>query len=104
MRWFTTEECVVTALYLPHTDIHPLVTAFRDDRGEISKEGAMAKVGRNDPCPRGSAKKSKRCCFSPERLAAESQVNGALVGENTMRPIGCPREPLSQVFRRDFGL
>ena len=34
----------------------------------------MAKIGRNDPCPCGSAKKAKRCCFSSERLVAEADV------------------------------
>lgn len=34
----------------------------------------MAKVGRNDPCPCGSKKKAKRCCYSSEHLAAEAEV------------------------------
>lgn len=37
----------------------------------------MAKVGRNDPCPCGSAKKAKRCCWSPERLTDDAQVHRA---------------------------
>jgi len=28
----------------------------------------MAKVGRNDPCPCGSTKKAKRCCYGPTRI------------------------------------
>jgi hypothetical protein len=34
----------------------------------------MAKVRRNEPCPCGSAKKAKRCGFSPERRAAATEV------------------------------
>jgi hypothetical protein len=37
----------------------------------------MAKVRRNEPCPCGSAKKAKRCCLSPERRAAATQVRRA---------------------------
>lgn len=37
----------------------------------------MAKVGRNDPCPCGSEKKAKRCCFSSERRSTEAEVRTA---------------------------
>jgi hypothetical protein len=37
----------------------------------------MAKVRRNEPCPCGSAKKAKRCCFSSERLAAATEARRA---------------------------
>ena len=37
----------------------------------------MAKIRRNDPCPCGSKQKAKRCCYSSERLAADSQVRRA---------------------------
>jgi hypothetical protein len=40
----------------------------------------MTKVGRNEPCPCGSAKKSKRCCFSPEQLAANARLKRAFEG------------------------
>ena len=37
----------------------------------------MAKVRRNEPCPCGSQMKSKRCCYSSERLAAEAAIRKA---------------------------
>jgi hypothetical protein len=40
----------------------------------------MAKVGRNEPCPCGSAKKSNRCCFSPEQVAANARLQRTLEG------------------------
>lgn len=44
----------------------------------------MAKVGRNEICPCGSGKKSKRCCQAPAAMSARSQwliflAAGALV-------------------------
>jgi Flp pilus assembly protein TadD len=36
----------------------------------------MAKIGRNDPCPCGSGKKHKKCCFGSS-LAAAPQVAAA---------------------------
>jgi hypothetical protein len=39
----------------------------------------MAKVGRNDPCPCGSTKKAKHCCFSQERLSAAASARRALL-------------------------
>jgi tetratricopeptide (TPR) repeat protein len=33
-----------------------------EGRGSCADEGAMAKIGRNEPCPCGSGKKYKRCC------------------------------------------
>ena len=38
----------------------------------------MAKIGRNDPCPCGSTKKAKRCCFSQDRLSAHAAARRAL--------------------------
>lgn len=40
----------------------------------------MTKVGRNEPCPCGSAKKSKRCCFSPEQLGANARLQRTFEG------------------------
>ena len=44
---------------------------------------AAAKVGRNDPCPCGSGKKYKRCCFEKdqERLHHSSEVAGVTTDE-----------------------
>jgi hypothetical protein len=38
----------------------------------------MAKVGRNEPCPCGSRKKAKRCCFSQDRLSTDAATRRAL--------------------------
>ena len=35
----------------------------------IDDEAAMAKIGRNQPCPCGSGKKYKRCCLNRDRAA-----------------------------------
>jgi hypothetical protein len=44
---------------------------------------AVARIGRNDPCPCGSGKKYKRCCFDKDqvRLAQSSAVAGLTVAE-----------------------
>ncbi len=44
---------------------------------------AVAKVGRNDPCPCGSGKKYKKCCFAmdQDRLHHSSDVAGVTVEE-----------------------
>lgn len=43
----------------------------------VTEEVAMAKVKRNEPCPCGSTKKAKRCCFSTERVAEAAEVRRA---------------------------
>jgi SWIM/SEC-C metal-binding protein len=46
------------------TDIEKAVAAREPAR-------AVAKIGRNDPCPCGSGKKFKKCCVDqPQRLGA----------------------------------
>ncbi len=49
---------------------------------------AAAKVGRNDPCPCGSGKKYKKCCFEQdqERLHHSSEVAGVTTEELDERP------------------
>lgn len=44
---------------------------------------AVEKVGRNDPCPCGSGKKYKKCCYEKdqERLHQSSDVAGVTTGE-----------------------
>ncbi len=44
---------------------------------------AVARVGRNEPCPCGSGKKYKKCCMErdEERLQASSSIAGMTVGE-----------------------
>src|SRR5262249_39786405 len=36
---------------------------------------AMAKIGRNDPCPCGSGKKNKKCCLGTHGVPAERAVS-----------------------------
>lgn len=43
----------------------------------VIEEVVMAKIRRNEPCPCGSTKKAKRCCFSVERLAETAEVRRA---------------------------
>ena len=38
------------------------IAAVLAEHGEVPEPAHSAKVGRNDPCPCGSGKKSKRCC------------------------------------------
>ncbi|MGA2853815.1 MAG: SEC-C metal-binding domain-containing protein, partial [Verrucomicrobiota bacterium] len=49
---------------------------------------AAAKVGRNDPCPCGSGKKYKKCCFEKdqERLHHSSEVAGITTEELEVMP------------------
>jgi hypothetical protein len=49
---------------------------------------AAAKVGRNDPCPCGSGKKYKKCCFEKdqERLHHSSEVAGVTTEELEVMP------------------
>ena len=49
---------------------------------------AAAKVGRNDPCPCGSGKKYKKCCFEKdqERLHHSSEVAGVTTDELEVMP------------------
>ena len=49
---------------------------------------AVAKVGRNDPCPCGSGKKYKKCCFEKdqERLHHSSEVAGVTTEELEVMP------------------
>ena len=49
---------------------------------------AASRVGRNDPCPCGSGKKYKRCCFERdrERLRHSSDVEGLTVEELRENP------------------
>lgn len=49
------------------------------DRQEASTEGAAVgqkrvKVGRNDPCPCGSGKKYKRCCYGKQAIPTSEEV------------------------------
>ena len=47
----------------------------------MDHEIPTATVGRNESCPCGSAKKSKRCCcFPPEQLAANARLHRAFEG------------------------
>ena len=49
---------------------------------------AVARVGRNDPCPCGSGKKYKKCCIDKdhERLSRSSEVPGVTVDELRRNP------------------
>ena len=47
-------------------DIHRYWLALRERPTPVARSDA--KVGRNDPCPCGSAKKFKHCCGAPGRL------------------------------------
>lgn len=49
---------------------------------------AVAKIGRNDPCPCGSGRKYKRCCYGKdqERLRRSSEVAGLTVEEVEAAP------------------
>lgn len=62
----------------------------------------MAKIGRNDPCPCGSGKKYKKCCFgqapadnsapAPEPITVTGEVAkiqaAALARQDTLKPVG----------------
>jgi len=49
---------------------------------------AVARVGRNDPCPCGSGKKYKKCCYAEDqkRLSNPSDVAGVTLDELRQRP------------------
>src|SRR6185437_7406931 len=58
-------------------------------RGSCAGEGAMAKIGRNEPCPCGSGKKYKRCC---QVLAASPPTPTAIAPDPEHEPYDelCP--------------
>lgn len=66
-------ELVKAALNDPADPIHARVPRF--DLGEVPFVRAVAKVGRNEPCPCGTGKKFKRCCA--KRPAPEGAAGAA---------------------------
>ena len=71
---------------------------------------AMAKVGRNDPCPCGSGKKYKKCCQDKESSETEQGISGNVgefkkqkphrYGKTHNRPAKHSPVSKSKVFRR----
>jgi hypothetical protein len=64
----------------------PLVSELDTDDGSVNvatRRRAVARVGRNEPCPCGSGKKYKRCCFDKdqERNRDASDVAGVTRAE-----------------------
>jgi preprotein translocase subunit SecA len=66
------DESVVTRFFrvrlAPRVEQTPMDTNQEEDKrpGKIAKQKTIQKnkkVGRNDPCPCGSGKKYKKCCF-----------------------------------------
>ena len=42
------------------------------DSGAHGRAPTMTKIGRNDPCSRGSGKKYKKCCYDKDQAAAHA--------------------------------
>lgn len=60
------------------------------------------RVGRNAPCPCGSGKKFKRCCFTRENFHAIAQ-SGQFVDDSKFLPNDVPMETLSGVVISNDG-
>jgi tetratricopeptide (TPR) repeat protein len=55
----------------------------------------MTKPGRNDPCPCGSGKKYKRCCFAKDQEAEHAALIAAM-------PAAKPPRPPNRMIYPDF--
>jgi len=71
----------------------PVFTQVPDEPQHITPSGytvrrAVARIGRNDPCPCGSGKKYKRCCIDKDeqRLQQSSDVPGVTLEELREQP------------------
>jgi hypothetical protein len=65
---------------------------------EVNKGVFMtAKVGRNDPCPCGSGKKFKQCCFLKQRPGQPRKFSAKVIQSGT----GIPQPP--DLMDRVFG-
>ena len=75
-------EAFLKSCRLPIMDLVSEKTSETLARGNTMRR-AVAKVGRNDPCPCGSGKKFKHCCLEKdnERLHHSSAVAGVTVEE-----------------------
>jgi hypothetical protein len=63
------------------------------DEGRLVASGGKKKIGRNDPCPCGSGKKYKRCCYGKE-TAGSTHGNG---------PAGALQELREAMKGKEFG-
>jgi hypothetical protein len=75
--------------FLPDDELDaiPLTFVRRNDR-----------VGRNDPCPCGSGKKFKKCCYGQQQIApAETDLNHAAEISALRLPKAPPRYPIGTV-------
>ena len=57
---------------------------------------AMTKAGRNDPCPCGSGRVDKRCCFAKDRAAEHAALAAAIPAKPQAPPLP------SRMFYPDF--
>lgn len=55
----------------------------------------MTKVGRNDPCPCGSGKKYKSCCFAKEQPGAKRKFSAKVISAG--------RKVAPNLFERTYG-
>jgi len=93
-KWQAVEDSAVklAEVYLA-TRQSPALAYMHDKPGNLVAAGvtvrrAVARVGRNDPCPCGSGKKYKRCCHDKdqERLHHSSEVAGLTQEELSAQP------------------
>ena len=52
---------------------------FSDDEGPITIVRRGERVGRNDPCPCGSGKKYKKCCYGKGQILEETDESHSFV-------------------------
>jgi len=64
----------------------PLTFVRRDER-----------VGRNDPCPCGSGKKYKKCCYGKAGVPVETDLNHAAAMSGVRPPKAPPRYPIGTI-------
>ncbi len=62
----------------------------------------MAKIGRNQPCPCGSGKKYKRCCWGKDHRSTQPTTTSAIVSEPTvgMNWVVTDDDPLCRLSNR----
>ena len=70
--------------------------------GSQTSIGCMAKIGRNQPCPCGSGKKYKRCCWGKEGRSAQPTTTSAAFSEPTagMNWVVTDDDPLCRLSNR----
>jgi len=94
-----TEPIEETCLHLASVMADPVLDSVPQEPPPLVHSGftvrrAVARVGRNEPCPCGSGKKYKKCCYASDRKRLSHPSDVAGVTQDEMR--GKPEEHLNR--------